>query len=245
AVAMAAIVAPIQLLVGDAHGLNTQVYQPAKIAAMEGHFETRAGAPLILFGLPDMQAGTTHDAIEIPKLGSLILKHDLEGTVTGLDAFPRADWPNVPIVFFAFRIMVGIGVLMILYGLTGAVLAWRRKLSSARLYLRWALVMGPLGFIALIAGWCVTEVGRQPYIVYGLMRTADASSPIGAPGIAGSLAAFVIVYLTIFAAGVFYMLRLMGSPPETSTPEHGPIRTGGITPEPVLKDILEGAGHGD
>jgi len=234
AVLMAAVVAPTQLLVGDAHGLNTQEHQPAKIAAMEGHFHTQNGAPLILFGLPDMDAGETRFEVGIPKLGSLILAHDPNGQVTGLDAFPREDWPNVPIVFWAFRIMVGIGVLMILYGLTGAFFAWRKKLYDHPWYFRWGVLMGPAGFVAVLAGWFVTEVGRQPYLVYGLIRTADVASPVGAPGVAGSLFAFVVVYLTVFAAGTFYILRLMGRTPEVLDAEpikSGPLRSAGpVTP---------------
>lgn len=226
AVLMAAVVAPLQLLVGDLHGLNTQEYQPAKVAAMEGLFETRTGAPLILFGLPDMDAGETRYAVEIPKLGSLILQHDPDGEVTGLDAFPREDWPNVPIVFWSFRVMVGIGMLMILFGLTGALLAWRRRLFGNDGYLRWAVVMGPLGFIAVLAGWFVTEAGRQPYVVYGLLRTADAASPIAAPGVAGSLLAFVLVYIFVFATGTYYILRLMKKTPQAADLE--PLETGPV-----------------
>ena len=230
AVLMAALVAPAQLLVGDMHGLNTQEHQPAKVAAMEGHFETQEGAPLILFGLPDMETAETRYALGIPKLGSLILKHDLDGEVTGLDAFPREDWPNVPVVFWAFRIMVGIGMLMILYGLTGAVQYFRKQLFERRWFHRWAVLMGPLGFVAVLAGWFVTEVGRQPFLVYGLLRTADVASPIGAPGVAGSLLAFVVVYLTVFTAGTFYILRLMGRTPqdaELASIKQGPLRSAG------------------
>jgi len=230
AVLMGALVAPAQLLVGDMHGLNTQEHQPAKVAAMEGHFETQKGAPLILFGLPDMESAETRYAVGIPKLGSLILKHDPDGEVTGLDAFPREDWPNVPVVFWAFRIMVGIGMLMILYGLTGAIRFFSKRLFQRSWYFRWAVLMGPLGFVAVLAGWFVTEVGRQPFLVFGLLRTADVASPIGAPGVAGSLLAFVVVYLTVFAAGTFYILRLMGRTPqdtELASIKKGPLRSAG------------------
>jgi cytochrome bd ubiquinol oxidase subunit I len=228
AVLMVAVVAPIQIFAGDQHGLNTQIHQPAKVAAMEGHFKTQSGAPLILFGLPDMDAAETRYTLEIPKLGSLILKHSLDGTVIGLDQFPREDWPHVPIVFWSFRIMVGIGFLMLFYGVTGAVLGARRRLFNNDLYLRWAVLMGPTGFVAILSGWFVSEVGRQPYVVYGLMRTADAASPIGAPGVAASLLGFFIVYMFVFGAGVYYMLKLMARPPHQE-PDHpgtdGPIRT--------------------
>ena len=139
AVLMAAVVAPAQLLVGDQHGLNTLEHQPMKVAAMEGHFETQKGAPLILFGMPDLEAAETKYAIEVPKLGSLILKHDPNAEVTGLEAFPREDWPNVPLVFWCFRIMVGIGMLMIAFGLAGAINAFRKKLFVARWHHFWAL----------------------------------------------------------------------------------------------------------
>ncbi|WP_321162859.1 cytochrome ubiquinol oxidase subunit I [Methylohalobius crimeensis] len=199
AVSMAVVVAPVQLIVGDLHGLNTLTHQPAKVAAMEGHFETHAGAPLILFGIPDMEEAETKYKIGIPKLASLILKHDFDAEVTGLDAFPREAWPNVPIVFWAFRIMVGLGMLMILFGIVGAVLTWRRRLFDAAWFHRWAVAMGPLGFVALLAGWFVTEVGRQPFAVYGLMLTAEGASPIGAPGVGGSLLGFIGVYSSFSA----------------------------------------------
>jgi cytochrome d ubiquinol oxidase subunit I len=230
AVLMAAVVAPAQMLVGDLHGLNTQEHQPAKVAAMEGHFETQSGAPLILFGWPDMDAAETRFTLQIPKLGSLILAHDLEGEVTGLDQFPREDWPNVPIVFWSFRVMVGIGVLMILFGLVGALQFFRKRLFESGWYHRWAVLMGPLGFVAVLAGWFVTEVGRQPYVVYGLLRTADVASPIGAPGVAGSLLAFVVIYLAVFAAGTFYLVRLMKRTPadmQLVPLEQGPLRSAG------------------
>lgn len=237
AVGMAIFVAPLQLLVGDLHGLNTQEHQPAKVAAMEGHFETQKGAPLYLFGIPDEEARETKYAIAIPKLGSLVLKHDLNAEVTGLDAFPEDEWPVVGTVFYAFRIMVGIGVLMILFGIVGAVLALRKRLFASRGYLRWAVAMGPLGFVAILAGWFVTEVGRQPYVVYGLMRTSEATSPIGTPGVAASLAAFAIIYFLVFGAGIAYLLRLFARSPEhpTDPGQEGPIRTAGVSGSGPLK----------
>ncbi len=237
AVMMAAVVAPLQLFVGDMHGLNTQEHQPMKVAAMEGHFETQEGAPLILFGLPDLEEAETKYAVGVPKLGSLILAHDPNGEVTGLDAFPREDWPNVPLVFWCFRIMVGVGMLMIAFGLAGVVNALRKKLFEARWHHYWALAMGPLGFVAILAGWFVTEVGRQPYVVYGLMRTSEAASPIGAPGVAGSLLGFFIVYLIVFSAGVFYILRLMRRTPGAD-PEK-PLKEGPLRPSHLADEILD------
>jgi cytochrome d ubiquinol oxidase subunit I len=237
AVLMAAIVAPMQIVLGDLHGLNTQEHQPMKIAAMEGHFETQRGAPLILFGMPDRDAGETRYAIEIPKLGSLILKHDPDGEVMGLDAFPRDDWPNVPLIFWSFRVMVGLGVLMAAFGVVGAVNYFRGRLFDARWHQFWAMLMAPAGFVAILAGWFVTEVGRQPYVVYGLMRTSEAHSPIGAPGVAFSLLAFFIVYMIVFGAGVFYLLRLMSRNPDAAAEAplvEGPLRSAGSPPGPAI-----------
>jgi len=233
AMLMATVVAPIQIVAGDMHGLNTLEHQPAKIAAMEGHFDTHAGAPLILFGLPDMDAAETRYAIEIPKLGSLILTHSLDGTVRGLKDWPREDWPNAPILFWTFRIMVGIGFAMVGLGLWSLWLRFRGRLYDAPLLLRAAVGMGPSGFVAVLAGWVTTEMGRQPYTVYGLLRTADSASPLDAPAVATSLAIFAIVYFAVFGAGVFYLLRLMGKTPEAGEadmPTGGPIRSAGTTP---------------
>jgi cytochrome d ubiquinol oxidase subunit I len=229
---MAALVAPLQLIAGDQHGLNTLEHQPAKVAAMEGHFEAEmAGAPLILFGWPDMQAGEMRYSVEVPKLGSLILKHDPNATVQGLKSWPREDWPRVPIVFWAFRVMVGLGLLMIATGFFSLWLRWRGRLYDEPLFTRWCLVMGPSGFIALLSGWFVTEVGRQPYTVYGLLRTADSVSPIATPGVAGSLLAFVAVYIIVFGAGIWYLLHLIRTDPEVGAKEpEGPERAAGITP---------------
>jgi cytochrome d ubiquinol oxidase subunit I len=225
---MATLVAPLQLIAGDLHGLNTLEHQPAKVAAMEGHFEAEiTGAPLILFGLPDMQAGETRYALQVPKLGSLILTHELNGTLRGLKSWPREEWPRVWVVFWSFRLMVGLGLLMIATGLVSLWLRRRRQLYDAPLFARWCVFMGPSGFVALLAGWFVTEVGRQPYTVYGLLRTADSASPIAAPGVAGSLLAFVVVYCIVFGAGIWYLLRLLRSDPEEvdKLPLEGPTRT--------------------
>ncbi len=212
---MALLVAPLQILAGDLHGLNTLEHQPAKIAAMEGHFETQAGAPLILFGLPDMEAEETRYAIEIPKLGSLILKHSLEAEIQGLKHWPPEDRPYAPAVFWSFRIMVGLGVLMALLGLASLLLRWRGRLYDSRWLQRWAIAMGPSGFVAVLAGWITTEMGRQPYTVYGLLRTADSVAPVAAPAVIWSLLAFVVVYFAVFGAGTAYLLRLMAQlPPE-------------------------------
>ncbi len=234
---MACIVAPLQIYAGDLHGLNTLEHQPAKVAAMEGHFESYDGAPLILFGLPDMQAEETRYALEIPKLGSLILTHDWNGRVEGLKAWPPEERPNAVILFWSFRVMVAIGLAMAALGFWALWLRWRRHLYDQPLIHRAAVVMGPSGIVAVLAGWITTEVGRQPYTVYGLLTTASSASPLDAPAVAGSLLVFVVVYFIVFGAGVFYLLRLMAKPPtldETGMPAGEPIRSAGTTPAAAI-----------
>ncbi|CAN5487302.1 cytochrome ubiquinol oxidase subunit I [soil metagenome] len=230
---MAAIVAPVQIFAGDQHGLNTLEHQPVKVMAMEGHFESSPnGAPLVLFGLPDQNAQKIRYAVEVPKLGSLILKHDPNAPMAGLDTVKREDQPPVAIVFWSFRIMVGIGFAMLGLGLWSLLARFRGKLYDWRWLHRAGIVMGPAGFVAVLAGWVTTEVGRQPWVITGLLRTRDASSAIGTPGVAGSLVAFVIVYFAAFSAGTWYILRLMGRAPRAGEPDSvaQPIRTAGITP---------------
>ena len=210
---MAAIVTPIQIVVGDMHGLNTLEHQPAKVAAMEGHYETQQGAPLILFGLPNEETKEVDYKIAIPHLGSLILTHEWNGEVKGLDAFPEEDHPPVAIVFWSFRIMVGIGFLMLAIGLYSLWLRKNGQLYHNELFHRCCVAMGPAGFVAILCGWVTTEVGRQPFTVYGLLRTSESISPIDAAAVSVSLAAFVLVYFTVFGAGFFYLLRLMRKPP--------------------------------
>jgi cytochrome d ubiquinol oxidase subunit I len=237
AMAMATVVAPIQIEAGDQHGLNTLKYQPAKIAALEGDFDTLSPTPLILFGIPDMKTGVTRDEISIPYLGSLILTHTLTGAVRGLKSFAVTERPDSLPMFFAFRIMVGIGFAMAGLGLWSLWLRWRGGLYTNRWLLRAAVVMGPSGFIAVLAGWVVTETGRQPYTVYGLLRTADSVSPVAAPAVGTSLVAFALVYFIIFVAGVLYILRLMADSPDSlQTPVEGPIRAAG--PPAALDEVL-------
>ena len=235
---MAALVAPVQIVVGDLHGLNTLEHQPAKVLAMEGDYDpSPRGAPLILFGFPDDEAERVRAKIEVPKLGSLILRHDPNAPLPGLKDFPRQDRPPARIVFWSFRVMVGLGLLMFALGLWSLLARLRRRLYDWRWLHRFAVAMGPAGFVAVTAGWITTEVGRQPWVVYGLLRTRDAVSPIGAPGVTGSLIAFVIVYFAVFSAGVLYIVRLMARPPHEGEPEEArsPIRTAGITPSPSLR----------
>jgi cytochrome d ubiquinol oxidase subunit I len=230
---MAALVAPVQIFAGDQHGLNSHEHQPVKIMAVEAHFQSHPeGAPLYLFGWPDQAAQTVRFPIAIPHLGSLLLEHDWNAPMRGLDTVPIADQPPVAIVFWSFRIMVALGFLMFALGLWSLVARWRKKLHDWTWLHRLALVMGPSGFVAVIAGWVTTEVGRQPWLVYGLLRTRDSVSPIAAAGVTGSLIAFVIVYFSVFAAGTWYILKLMAHAPAEgeSPPGDAPIRSAGITP---------------
>ncbi len=235
---MFAIVAPIQILAGDMHGLNTLEHQPAKVMAMEGHFQSHPdGAPLLLFGLPDQEAGKVDYVVEIPKLSSLILKHDLDAPLAGLDTVPRKNWPPVPIVFWSFRVMVGLGFLMLGLGVASLFARWRGSLYTSRWLHRFALAMGPAGFAAVLAGWITTEVGRQPFTVYGLLRTVESASPLQAPAVGVSLLAFVLIYFIVFGMGVLYILHLMARAPneaETGPEEGAPIRAAGVTPAAAI-----------
>lgn len=212
---MALIVAPIQAVIGDAHGLNTLEHQPAKIAAIEGHWENPPGeaTPLILFGWPDMEREETRFKVEIPVLGSLILTHSLDKQVPALKDFPPEDRPNSTIVFWSFRIMVGLGMLMILTGVWALWLRMRGKLYQNRAFMKLALCMGPSGLVAILAGWFTTEIGRQPWVVYGLMRTSDAVSKHTATQMSITLVLFVVVYFALFGTGLGYMMRLVRKGP--------------------------------
>ena len=217
---------PLQLFIGDAHGLNTLAHQPVKISAMEGLWETGARAPMVLFAIPDEDAEANRFEIAIPALASLYLTHDIDGVVRGLKDFPRADRPPVAPVFFAFRIMVGIGVLMLAVVVWSWWLRLRGRLYDSRLFLAACQGMIPLGFVAVLAGWVVTEVGRQPWVVYGLMRTADAVSPsLTGADVLVSLGLYVVVYCVVFGAGLFYLIRLVRTgPPETVEPQEPELR---------------------
>jgi cytochrome d ubiquinol oxidase subunit I len=233
---MAALVAPLQIAAGDAHGLNTLEYQPAKVMAMEGHFQSHAhAAPLYLFGIPDDKAQTLRYAVGIPGMSSLVLKHDIDAPLAGLDTIAPDKRPPVAIVFWSFRIMVGLGFAMLGLGLWSLYARARKQLYNAPWLHRAAVLMGPSGFIAVIAGWTTTEVGRQPYTVYGLLTTAQSRSPIAAPAVGASLVAFVLVYTAVFGVGIWYLLKMMHSAPHAheeplEESDHAPIRTAGITP---------------
>jgi cytochrome d ubiquinol oxidase subunit I len=198
--------APLQAYVGDGVGLNVGEHQPAKLAAMEGQWETEV-MPLRLFAWPDEVAELNHMEIGIPKLGSLIEQHSLSKPVRGLKEFSAGDRPAVAVVFWSFRVMVGLGLLMIAAAIAALALLWRRRLYSSRLFLKFLVFMSPSGFIAILAGWYVAEIGRQPYVIYGALRTADVVSPVSAQSVALSLALFVFVYACVFGAGIWYMAR--------------------------------------
>jgi cytochrome bd ubiquinol oxidase subunit I len=235
---MAAIVAPLQIVLGDAHGLNTLEHQPVKVMAMEGHYQSHPeGAPLILFGIPNSAENRVDYAIQIPKASSLILKHDMNAPLAGLDTVPEADRPPVGIVFWAFRIMVGLGFLMAALGAASLVARACGRLYDWAWLHRFALLMGPSGLVAVLAGWVTTEVGRQPWTIHGLMRTAESASPLAAPAVAASLLAFVVVYFAVFGAGVLYILKLMAKPPaqHEAPPPNIPERAAGTTPVVALR----------
>lgn len=237
---MAALVAPVQIFAGDMHGLNTLEHQPVKVMAMEGHYQSHPqGAPFYLFGIPNSKEQRIEYAIAIPKASSLILKHDPNAPLAGLDTVPREEQPPVGIVFWAFRIMVGIGVLMLGIGMWSLLARVKGRLYDWPLLHRAAMVMGPSGFVAVIAGWVTTEVGRQPWTVYGLLRTADSASPLAAPAVGASLLAFVVIYFAVFGAGTWYILKLMSHRPQSGEAgveaEPGPVRTAGITPAPAME----------
>lgn len=234
---MAAIVAPLQIVLGDMHGLNTLEHQPVKVMAMEGHYQSHPdGAPLILFGIPNSAQNRVDYAVEIPKLSSLILKHDINAPLAGLDTIAPENRPPVGVVFWSFRIMVGLGMLMAALGMLSLYARARGTLYSWAALHRFALALAPSGLIAVLAGWITTEVGRQPWTITGLLRTAASASPLAAPAVAVSLVAFVLVYFAVFGAGIVYILKLMAKPPvaHEAEPPHIPMRSAGITPAQAL-----------
>jgi len=211
---VAALLAPLQLVIGDLHGLNTLRFQPVKIAAIEANWETGPRRPLTLIAWPDMAQEKNRYALEMPSLGSLILTHSLDGVVQGLKSVQREDRPYVPLVFFAFRIMVGCGLVLIAISWLGLWLRWRKKLYDLAWFNLICAFTSPLGFIAILCGWTVTEAGRQPWIVYGRLRTADAIAPVAGGAVAVSLAFFAVVYLVLLAAFFYYALRIVLAGPQ-------------------------------
>jgi cytochrome bd ubiquinol oxidase subunit I len=219
-IGLIAFLAPMQIVLGDLHGLNTFAHQPAKVTAMEGHWEAQEGAPLIIFAIPDVKAEMNHWEVSIPFVGSLILTHQVMGAVPGLKDFAPDERPYVPLVFASFRVMVSIGLLMLFVAISGVVLRIRNSLYERKWYLRLCVACIPIGFIAVIAGWITTEVGRQPWIVYNLMRTSEGVSPAVTTGsVMTSLATFFVAYAIIFSAGTYYMLVLVRRGPAPDVPE--------------------------
>ncbi|MBA1204218.1 cytochrome ubiquinol oxidase subunit I [Pseudomonas capeferrum] len=220
-----ATVTPLQFVVGDLHGKHTLEVQPQKIAAIEGSW-TRppegAGEPLRLFALPDMNERRNHFEVAIPRIGSLYLRHDLGGTIAALDEFPVQDIPPVPVVFWAFRIMVGLGLLMLGVGAIGLVLRRKRRLYGTRWMHRLCVLTAPAGFLAMLSGWVVTEVGRQPFTVYGLLRTADSLSSVSKEQVLGATLSILAFYLVIFVIGLWVLLRLLREPAHENEPEPQP-----------------------
>lgn len=218
---------PLQIFLGDHHGLNTLEHQPAKLAAIEARWETGRRIPLTLFAIPDEKTESNYAAIEVPLLGSLILTHRLDGEIKGLKDFPADQRPPVAIPFFAFRIMVGCGTLMLSIVLLGGWLRWRGRLSDTPLFLRLCQLAIPIGFVAVIAGWVTTEVGRQPWTVYGLMRTAASVSPsLTGRDVLVSLLAYMAVYLFMYPAGLFLMIRIVRRGPMPSEEQDATVEAG-------------------
>jgi cytochrome d ubiquinol oxidase subunit I len=224
-IGLAAILAPLQLLLGDQHGLNTLQHQPMKIAAMEAHWDGSKPGDFHIFAWPDAKAEKNHFEISIPRGSSLILTHDPNGLFPGLKSVPPQDRPPLLNVFFGFRIMLAVGFFMIGAALFGAWLMWRGRLFETRWFLRVVAQTWWVGFVAVIAGWVVTESGRQPWIVQGIMRTADAVSPVPGSSIAATLALFVVVYGIVFAMGIYYINRLIAWGPPASSVDRNPVRS--------------------
>ena len=218
AVLMMALVAPVQILAGHESGMVADKYQPAKVAALEGWWRTQPAQPTILFGVPDEARALNALEVGVPGLGSWVNGEDAATPLPGLDAYAPADRPPVFIVFWAFRIMVAMGLAMVGLGMWGAIVWLRGKLDDARLYQRALVIAAPAGFVAVLAGWIVAEVGRQPYLVYGVLRTADMVAPVAAGAVATSLLAFILVYAIVFTAGALYILRLIARGPDTDEP---------------------------
>lgn len=220
-----AVVAPLQIVAGDLHGLNTLEHQPQKVAAMEGAWDRPApgqGEPLRLFAIPDMQAQRNHFEVAIPHIGSLYLRHSWTGTIKSLKEFPARDIPPVPVVFFAFRIMVGLGIAMAALGIASLVMRKRKRLYQTRWLQRATVCLAPAGFIAMLSGWVVTEVGRQPFTVYNLLRTVDSNSPVSLEFVTSSTLAILAIYLLVFGLGLFYLLRALARPPKQDEGEPEP-----------------------
>ncbi|MGI9403646.1 MAG: cytochrome ubiquinol oxidase subunit I [Hyphomicrobium sp.] len=231
---MVAILTPLQMYVGDASGLNTEKHQPEKIAAIEAHWDGSKPGDLVLFAIPNEEEERNDFEISIPNGASWIITGKADGLFSGLKDFPRNDRPPVIPVFFAFRIMVGMGVLMLIAGWVGAWLWFRGRLFTTKWYLETVQYVWPLGFIAILAGWYTTEIGRQPWVAYGILRTADAASPVAPSAVRTTLVLFILVYACVFAMGIYYINRLI---------DHGPKGAAAETPEALPSRPLSAAGE--
>ena len=215
------ILAPAQTIVGDFHGLNTMKHQPTKVAAMEGNWETSSGVPLLLFAIPDQENQTNHFEVKIPKMASFVLTHDWDGEVPGLNEVPKAEQPPVFIVFWAFRIMVGLGVLMIIFAIWGLVLRPKGRIYKSTAFLNGLRLMSLSPFIAVLAGWVVTEVGRSPWLIYQQMTHAQGLTPSLTGGMAlFTLIGYIVVYTLVFSSGVYYLLKVFRGGVEKANAPH-------------------------
>jgi cytochrome d ubiquinol oxidase subunit I len=229
------ILVPLQMVLGDLHGLNTRTYQPAKLAAIEGRYTDASPAPLTLFGIPDDATGTMRDAVEIPFLGSLLLTHSWSGAIQGLNSFPADQRPPMAVPFFSFRLMVGIGIAMLATAVTGQLLLWQRRLERTGWFLRLCQWTAPLGFLAVLAGWMTTEVGRQPWTVYDILRTAQSVTPsLTGMDVALSLALYCVVYLIMFPTGIAFMAGIVRRGAGEASPGAAVIEAGRPIPPFVL-----------
>jgi cytochrome d ubiquinol oxidase subunit I len=218
---LATVLLPLQILVGDLHGVNTLQYQPQKLAAIEGIWQSGPGQPAILFAIPDERLEKNHAEIGIPKLASLYLTHSWDGHVKGLKDFPNDERPPVALPFFAFRVMVGMWLVMVAVTIWAWMVRGRRYDSPA--FLRAAIVSIPAGYVAVTAGWTTAEVGRQPWVVYAHLRTANAVSPnLSGADVGISLALYVVVYAVIFGAGAYYLWRMVQRGMPEDLPEGRP-----------------------
>ncbi|MCR4281558.1 MAG: cytochrome ubiquinol oxidase subunit I, partial [Bauldia sp.] len=234
-IGMAAVLAPLQLLIGDEHGLDVAEYQPVKLAAIEGHWENNGPVPFVVFAIPNEAAERNDFQIAIPYAGSLLITRSLDGSFPALKEFPPEDRPPLLLPFFAFRIMVAIGFAMIGLALWGAWLWWRGRIEMSPAFMRLASLSWPFGFIAILSGWTVAEVGRQPWLAAGILRTADAASPVAAAAVAATLILFVLVYSIVFAAGILYINRLINRGPTGQA-----VAVEGVPTRPI--SAAEGAG---
>jgi cytochrome d ubiquinol oxidase subunit I len=228
------VLVPLQIFLGDLHGLNTLKYQPAKLAAIEAHWSAESHAPLALFALPDQDKETNHALVEVPELGSLILTHSTEGVVPGLKQFPKANRAPVAVVFFSFRIMVGLGLVMLALVALAWLLRLRGTLFTNEWFLKLLTLASPIGFAAVIAGWVTTEVGRQPWTVYGLLRTAQSVTPSLTGGeVLISLLGYMLVYLVIYPVGGWMMWKaVLKGPGDIQAPVAGGRPAAPVVPPP-------------